>query len=347
MRRDGHDLHASRADGGRKTSIDFIWTGFARLLDGKSAALFCILAGMSRALQAERSGGSARFPVYVARRSVTFAVWGLLLHLRVWPTEILIPLALMMPLSLAIRQRGSRAVALTIVLLMIAVPLLTARFGACAALDWNEDGGHIADHSVGWGTLRYLLFDGNYPLIPWLAFPLVGMALSRQSERTSPLQSDCARARSLFWGACVVAVGAHALASWASVHEASLGFLAPHLLSTWVPTSLPFLLETGGYAVAVLAGLYRWQSVRRLSPSLLPLAALGRASLTHYLLHICLVIVPLRLAFTGEEWPIRTGLTAFMIYVSLAIPLSALWFRRFPRGPFEAIWARLSGSNRE
>jgi uncharacterized protein len=333
-------MHLVPAEGAT-TSTAAVWTGLARLLDGKSAALFCILAGMSWSLQAQHASRSPRFKGYIARRSLSLAVAGLLLHLRIWPTEILIPLALMMPISLAIcplrSNRGPQAIALTIMLLVVAAPLLTARFGGYAALDWNEEGGHVADHALGWVTLRYLLFDGNYPLIPWLCFPLVGMLLVLQGKSRES-------AKRMFIGACGVAVCSNWMAVWAAAHAEALGRLAPHLASTWVPTSIPFLLETGGSAIAVIMGLLWWQSTRPMPRALLPLASLGRASLTHYLLHICVVIVALRRIFPEEEWPVTTGLLAFVIYVACAIPLSALWFRRFPRGPFESVWATLSGS---
>jgi uncharacterized membrane protein YeiB len=73
------------------------------------------------------------------------------------------------------------------------------------------------------------------------------------------------------------------------------------------------------------------------------LALFGRASLTHYLSHILLLYVPLR-AMTGhEEWSATVGVWAFVGYLAVAAPLTVLWFRRFKRGPAEALWAAASG----
>ena len=78
---------------GAITGAGRVWTGMARRLEGKSAALFCVLAGMTWEIQARRAGSSPGFPRYVARRALGLAAAGALFHAMVWPTEILLPLA--------------------------------------------------------------------------------------------------------------------------------------------------------------------------------------------------------------------------------------------------------------
>jgi uncharacterized membrane protein YeiB len=133
---------------------------------------------------------------------------------------------------------------------------------------------------------------------------------------------------------------------WAGAHEEALGNLAPFLLGSWVPTSVPFVLVAGGAAAAVVSGLAWLHRTRGLPAAVLPLAMFGRASLTHYVLHICLVIVPLRMVWPEEDWPIRVGALAFALYVALALPLTVLWFRRRSHGPLEGAWAAASGRAR-
>jgi predicted acyltransferase len=52
----------------------------ARLLEGRPAALFCVLAGMAWATQAHRAGNSPGFPRYVARRVGALALAGAVFH---------------------------------------------------------------------------------------------------------------------------------------------------------------------------------------------------------------------------------------------------------------------------
>jgi uncharacterized membrane protein YeiB len=329
-------VHLAPAEGAR-TPIGHVCTGLAQLLEDKAAALFCVLVGMSWAIQAQRAGKSRRWPRYVARHAVSLGVVGILLHALVWPTEILLPLAVMMVLSLAVFRAGRPALLLAILLLLIAAPVMTALFGNLVALDWTESGSHVADSAFGWATLRCLVYDDNYPIIPWLVFPLMGMLLTTRDWTSGD------RARSWFLAALPLAIGAQIYVIWAGGHADLLGNGRPYLDSTWTPTSVPFIVTAGSWALVVIVGLlWRQGAVSRLRITT-SLAQLGRASLTHYILHICLVYGLLRRFFPAENWPLRVGIEAFLLYIAFAIPLTALWFRRFARGPLESLWASLSG----
>ncbi len=317
-----------------------IWTGAGRLIEGKSAALFCLLAGMAWQIQAERSSGSPHFRRYVLRRALALALAGAAFHAFVWPTEILLPLALMMVLALTVRRAGPRAIAALAILLVAAAPLVPAALGGRVNADWGPDGTPLADSAPGWATARYFLLDGSYPVVPWMAFPLVGMLMLGGGLPQLP------RARRWFRIALAIAIPAQFWVRWAGAHQDALGDFAPFLLGTWVPTSVPFVLVAGGTAVAVVAGLAWLYGARRLPSAVLPLAMFGRASLTHYIMHVCLVIVPLRLIWPEEDWPVRVGALAFALYVALALPLTTLWFRHRSHGPLEGAWARASGRAR-
>jgi uncharacterized protein len=287
--------------------MHFVGSKLATILEGRAAALFCLLAGITWALS-----GNLR-----ARRALVLAAFGVVFHRLVWPTEVLVPLALMMLVCQGLWRWGPRALVAALALVLVATPLTQTHFSSLIVSDWLDDGSHLADHSLGWPTLRALVLDGNYPLLPWLALPLMGMlavAGAGLTTRRTPLW---------FWGALPLAVLAQ--------------FLGP---ATWVPTTLPFLLRIGSTAAAVVAGLLWWDAARGLPRFTLPLAALGRLSLTHYVGHIVLVFAPLRLLYPDEDWPLRVGIAAFLGYVILAVPLSVLWLRRFPRGPLETLWAK-------
>lgn len=285
---------------------------------GKVAVLFCVLAGTSWAIQSERARGRGGFLTYVARRAGALALAGVVFGRTIWPTEILSPLALMMVAALLVMRLGT-AFTLTITLLVLAaVPWAAEHWGDYAWSDWNEDGTrHLAEDGFGWVTVRYYLYTGNYPLLPWLAFPLLGALL----VRVGVLQRRRAFAVSM------IALPLTAIAI----------LIATHYESTWVPTTLPFVVVGATSAVAVIAGAVAC-AIRTSA-----LVRFGQASLTHYLLHIVIVFVPLRAAWPDEDWSITVGLVAALAYAACALPLSAWWFRRFRRGPFEGIWALASG----
>ncbi len=318
----------------------------AAALEGKAAALFCILAGMTWELQGRNRRGNARPGwQHLIRRSGTLAIVGVAFHALVWPTSILLPFAVMMLLSGLIHRSGVRAVLLAAALCLVLAPAVVRWLGDYSQTDWNADGSHRADSELGWATLRWLVFDGHYPLVPWLAFPLIGMALMAwHRDGSRPL-------RAWFAPAAAVAILSQAYVWWADASTETLGPLTPYLTSTWLPTSLVFVVLTGSSALAVISGA-AWLFGRGVgceastpqSGLAGTLALVGRASLSHYLLHLCVVYAPLRALLGHEEWSVQTGLIAFAGYLALAVPLTALWFRRFRQGPAEWAWARASGS---
>ena len=334
-------MHFVSAESG-ETGISGIASNLAIIFEGKAAVLFCILAGMTWELQAvhAQSSNSARSGWNLIFRAIVLAALGVAFHILVWPTEILVPLALMMLVALAVQRYGVQALLLTTFICLALTPLVLVYFGRYIESDWNADGSHLTDNAIGWATLRYLIFDGHYALIPWLAFPLIGMILmAKDRDGTRPIKV-------WFAPSVTIALLLYAYTIWSQSNNEVLGALAPYLTSTWLPTSLPFVISNGSCAVAIISGL-SWVSpvVQRVN---LPaptrwLVLLGRTSLTHYLFHLCLVYVPLRTLLGHEEWSVTIGLWAFAGYVFLAVPLTERWLRRFHRGPVEAVWAILSG----
>lgn len=322
----------------RETGFAALLSAITRAMQGKAAALFCILAGMAWAMQAQRRSDLGRYGVYIARRSAALAAAGVLLHLKIWSTEILLPLALMLPICALCHRGGRRVIGAALLLTLVAAPATFALFGRFAETDWIDGSTHIADTSLGWQTVRYLLFDGNYPLIPWLAYPLFGMLLVSRDRHVS------ARCRGWFLLALPTAIASSLYASRAASHGEGMGTLAGCLKVSWTPmTTLPFLLVNGSAALTLLAGLL-WLDGARKTPSFIrPLAYLGRTSLTHYVLHILAVSLPLSAHFPNDDWPVSIGFLCTSIYLVCALLLSRVWLRRSPRGPLETIWGRLSG----
>lgn len=315
------------------SGIERAATGLAAMLEGKAAALLCVLAGIAWEIQARR-GAHSRW--YVPRRAFALLVAGVGFHILAWPTEMLVPLALMMVLAAVLRRMGERAMVVAIAGLLVLAPVVPALLGNYVEADWAEDGSHLADSEIGWVTLRALLVDGNYPLLPWLAFPLVGMLMA---SRWSGSRSN----KRWFGTALAVFVVSQIAVLWVNWSADTVGDLAAYLGSTWVPTSAPFVVVAGSSAVAIVGGLAWWLKSRRPAWVGSALAVLGRASLTHYILHICLVFVPLRATLGHEDWSVRVGVAAFAAYIVLAVPLTKLWFRKFQRGPAESLWAFASG----
>lgn len=333
----------SEATAGRLANI---WTSVSDFLAGKSAALFCVLAGVAWEIQSRRNGQIGTSGVsgvsgwYFIRRAAALAAVGIALHVLCWPTEVLVPLAVMMLVTVWLRSLGTGAVACAAVVTLLFTPFVPVLFGEYLSNDWNADGGHLADTTVGWATLRALLIDGNYPLVPWLAYPLVGLLLAKQ------LRTPGAVRRWFLWSVLAYIVGqAYVLLAREAVDDSGLAAAVwtSVCAATAEPMSLWFAATSGSCAVAIISGL-GWLMSKRTSPRWMEmLERFGQASLTHYLLHICVLYQAMKWVIGNDEWSAATGVMAFAGYVLVAVPLTAVWFTRFARGPVEALWARAAG----
>jgi uncharacterized membrane protein YeiB len=325
--------HLVGTEGGA-TALERGVTGVLAAIEPTVGALFCVLAGISWSIQADRIGVTPSFRRYVAGRALTLGVFGVVFHVLFWKTEILVPFALMMALSLVVLGAGARRTAIALLLFLAVTPVVDRLAAPYAATDWLASGLHVADGTVGWVTLRYLFVDGNYPLISWMAFPLMGI-LFWQTAR------DRTRTTAWLLASLGVAVVAYAIAAYVAPAGGAEAVRA-WIYRGWTPTSAIFLLTAGAGALVVISALLSRWGTAPLPRVLQPLVLLGRASLSHYVLHIAIAYSVLRFWYPNEDWVPRTGLWALLAYLVIGVPLTVFWFRHHTHGPFEALLARSS-----
>jgi uncharacterized membrane protein YeiB len=325
--------HLVGTEGGA-TALERGVTGVLAAIEPTAGALFCVLAGISWGIQADRVGVTRSFRRYLAGRALALGLFGVVFHMLFWKTEILVPFAMMMALSLVVLGARARVTATLLLLFLAATPVVQHFVAPYAATDWVEYGVHVADGTVGWVTLRYLFVDGNYPLISWMAFPLMGILFWQTARH---------RTGTKVWllASLGVAIVAYAVAAYTAPGGGAeaVGRL---IARGWTPTSATFLLTGGGGALVVISALLCRLGTAPLPRALQPLVLLGRASLSHYVLHIAIAYSVLRFWYPNEDWVPRTGLWALLAYLAIAVPLAAFWFRRHTHGPFEELLARSS-----
>jgi hypothetical protein len=154
------------------------------VVDGRAAALFAVLAGVSLVLLHRRTSRAG-----LAVRALLIALLGLALgELETGLAIILTYYGLLFLLGLpflGLRARTLFAWAAAWVVVAPAVshvvrPHLAPRSGPSPAFDQLGDPGHL---------LAELLLTGYYPCLPWLAYLLLGMAIGRCDLRSRSVQT--------------------------------------------------------------------------------------------------------------------------------------------------------------
>jgi uncharacterized membrane protein YeiB len=292
--------------------------GFAQLADGRPAALFVVLAGLSLALlsgSAEPVSGvrlvQSRMRVLV--RAILLSALGALLVLLQTPVVVILPTYGVLFALGCLVLRWSPAALLT-----------AAGVVAVAGPPLRREIARALEEAPAM-TITDILVGGYYPAIVWTAYLLVGLAIGR-----SDLRSPRLRGLGALVGLGLVLLG-HG-GSWVALHvlgwPASLATAEPHSSTTFE------VVGNVGVALLVIAGCLvvadRWPR------SLAPLAAVGSLALTAYSVHIAVI------ALLGRGVVYQATLAVWLAFLLTTIALCWLWVVAVGRGPFEWVLHRVS-----
>lgn len=330
--------------------------------EGRAAALFAVLAGVSIALM---SGGSqpsegaqlrtAR--VRIAVRAVLLFLLGLVLgSLQVPAMVILSFYGVLFLLSIPLLRLRATALATTAAVFAVVAPQLS--FVLRLGIDTKEMGyaptfGDFASADGLWNVVHGVLLTGAYPVLTWMPFLLVGMALGRLDLRA-------VRGRIIAIGASLGVLGYGC--SWLAMNvlggrDQLLAMLPPGLppqlldlvlsssYGTTPTTSWAFLLTSGahsgtsfeiigafGVAMAVIGLCLLGE---RLRGWLTPLSSVGALALTAYVGHLLVLK-----AFGAKQLSEMTSGHPYLLWLLLTaatVLIATVWRKLLGRGPLE--WA--------
>jgi len=141
-------------------------------IQGRAAAIFVVLAGVGISLLSQRARIENRPELFHSVRIILLKRAGFLLVLGIsliplWPADILHFYAVYLTVSIFFLKVSSRT-------LWVSATILTGTFVILFFLldynaGWNTDGEYVYVWAT---TFRRLLFDGYYPLFPWMGFVL-------------------------------------------------------------------------------------------------------------------------------------------------------------------------------
>lgn len=322
----------------REAGPDWL-VALAERLDGRASALFVVLAGVGVGMLTRRAreDGSPR-AIAAARamllqRAVTLGIMGLALC-TLWPMDILRSYGIFLAIAALVFAAPKRALLGGAAALIAAFPLVTM------AIDYNQGWDptthqYLDQWSVA-GMARHLLFNGFHPALPWMAFLLTGMWLSRLDLH------DARTRRLLLLGGLGATLGAEALSAWLLSTLTSDWGQAIALIYPGPPMPL-YMISATGTALVTTALCLEWAARRPASRAVSALATTGTFALTLYIAHIALGMGALLLTDLLDERTLAHALGAGLGFWLLSIPLTNAFAARFGVGPLESllrIWPR-------
>ena len=314
------------------------------LIEGRAAAVFVVLAGVGLTLGSRRAIAT-RDPALIAiarlvlwKRAAALYCGGLLFAVA-WPADILHFYGLYIAIGALLITARNRTLLGLAALLVAAffVMLLTLNYEA----GWDFDTLHYEDFWTLEGQVRHLFFNGFHPVVPWLAFLVLGIWLGRRD-----LLARAVRRRVVIGGAVVAglteAVSATLiglLARGASTDESQV---ITALFGTEAMPPGPFyMLAAGGTAIAVIALSVEFSQRYSRLPGYRPVLAAGRLALTIYVAHVLLGLGVLEAIGFLEGQTLPFAVATSVGFYALAVTGAGLWTKRFERGPLEWLMRKI------
>ncbi len=295
-------------------------SGWLVVADGRSAATFALLAGVSAALL---SGGAQPLEgprlrhavVRILARAVALWPLGTVMIALGTPVAVILPTyAVMFALvAVALRWRLGTLLGVAATIAVIGPVVWLAVRGASSA--------------VGIPRLPQaldVLFGTHYPAVVWMAYLLVGVTIGR-ADLTSP--RTLGRLALLGAGLAVAGYGVGALATEALAPQHTVQRLllsiAPHANTTTE------VVGNIGVSLLLLAGCV--VLARRAAPLVAPLAATGALALTAYCGHLVAI------ATLGDRVVRMPSNGVLVTFVLVTLAVTWAWRTLAGRGPLERL----------
>lgn len=310
------------------------------LLSGRAAATFVVLAGVGVSLISKKArvlgdrDKLQRARIVLFKRALFLFVVGLL-YTPIWPADILHFYGLYIASAAILLSASTRRLFVLFGTLVLAAAVMVLFLDYDQGWDWKT-----LDYDGFWsppGMARHLFFNGFHPVIPWLGFLLVGMALGRQE-----MGNALVRRRILVLAATVsvlAEVSSRLLIRSLSVdtgvaeQEAIVA-----LFGTGPMPAMPlYVFAAAGTACAVIVAMVSLGLRYGESNWLRPFVATGQLALSLYVAHVILGMGTLESMGRLENQALPFSLLASLAFCILGALFAHFWRKRFERGPIEAV----------
>ncbi len=319
-------------------------------LDGKSAALFVVLAGMGISLMG-RAGDHKQKQLILIKRGLFLFCFGFI-NCFIYNGDILHVYGVFLIIAaLMLNKEGYIYIFLAIILTILYVPIFTVYDYDTA---WNWQNFNYVDFFTLKGFLRNLFYNGFFPVIPWLGFLFVGMWLGGQDLSKKKLHYFL-----IISGVTLMAIAftsSHFILSYminllpesvnlinSQVKTDTISLMHDLFGTDSIPPLPIYILIGTGFAFLSIGIAFCLEAFEKLRTILRPLEITGRQTLSLYVAHIIFVIVPLKYFEILDHDRIEISLMVSFTFVIIAIIYANLWAKKYKRGPVEMLMRRITG----
>ena len=316
------------------------------LFDGRAAATFVVLAGAGISLLTRKGFAAKDHGLLrknrnaLLKRALFLFVVGLL-YTPLWPADILHFYGIYIGIAallLATPKHYLWSLSGTLIIVFAVLLLFVLDYDN----GWNwETLDYIGFWTVS-GMIRHLFFNGFHPVIPWLAFLLIGMILGRKDMRQKKV-----RQRVFAWGIAVALFAE--VTSWLVIQMLSPGTSLVELEEIQIifgtspmPPMPLYMLAGAGTACAVIALMIGFGEKYREAAWVRPFVSTGQLALTLYVAHVVIGMGFLETIGRLENQTLSFAVITSLLFFMLSVVFAHYWRLRFERGPLELVMRKIT-----
>lgn len=308
---------------------------FVEFLEGKAAATFVVLAGISLNLTTRNLEFGKSFSV-IMKRATFLLIIGLLNSL-IFEADILHYYAFYFFIGFFLLSLSSRALVVVLAIINIIFVMMIFTLDYDQGWIWKEL--VYTDFWTLQGFIRNLFFNGWHPVFPWISFLLIGFLFSR-------LKLDCQKIQLILIGSgTTLLVGVELISYLLSIYLQTIDPVLVDLFTTKPIPPMPLYILTGIGSASLIIGvcLFMEKWLRNSAIFSLVMSA-GQQTLTLYIAHIIIGMTILELLELRTGQSIENVLIYSLAFCSISVLYVWVWKRFFKRGPLETLIRKLSGN---
>ncbi len=322
---------------------DPVWLNYLiEIIKGRAAATFVVLAGVGLSLLtksdclSEDSVAINAKRLTLLKRSLFLLVIGLFNFVISPISDILHFYAVYIAIGACLLTLSNLSLAVLALATIAARPLVMTGFDFVENWVLNT----VADAGF-WnlpGIIGHFLINGCFPVIPWMAFVMIGMWVGRKD-----LSDRNLRKKILLTGIWLVAL-AESVPEVLSYIASSLGLDLEGLhswseITAW--NSMPFFMISAMGTALVVISLSMMLADRCTNARWIkPFISVGQTTLTLYITHIIVGCFLLRIVEALEMETFLLPVWGTFLFFIAALVLSRYWLKRFQKGPLERLMRR-------
>lgn len=323
-----------------------VLSNLVKVLSGKAAALFVVLAGVGMTLMyngAKRKNcveGVKKVKTNLLKRAAFLFAIGLSYYF-IWPADILHYYGLYLSIGVLFLSASRKWLISVSLLLIVAYSLLFPVLNYDKGWDWT-----IMEYTEFFtlqGFFRNLFINGFHPAIPWLAFLLTGIWVGRINFRDLRVRKKvlliALATYVLFKAISMAMVSALSTLSPSETLDIEFAFGTSPM-----PPLFFYMVTASSLAVFIITlSIY---IAEKYSNTLLikQMVSNGQLALSNYFFHVIIGMLGIQLFFGKLEqaFSIEFAVAYASVFSILLIVFSHYWRRRFNHGPLENLMRRIT-----